>query len=481
MWLDISPKHLQLKGKRLDCKYWLNTLSRYQSIRKRLPRKADKVTAADLFLLLYGWDPSIREDPPDKALAAWLERELGSDRIAELRRTTMGNAEKSAYGAIKLFQELMRLNRSTFKTIVETAHHHDTIDALADQAPDAAAHALTEYEKVKVSLAENIQAGEDSDEEGQHVANAVATVMQDIDAIGELSAIMQSGSQGGGSLGGSKSFSLGGAGERLIDLGLDEELMRTLRGQDEFRKILAAAGRLRILAGEIKSRKPRPLPTPVGITMGGDLSKLVPSEWALASDPDLEDLFYQRLIEHGLMIYKPQLRVIEGKGPIVVLLDVSGSMWGANERNAKAMFLQLTRSANEQHRSIAYVPFASYAGDPLFIRETRDLIHIITPQRYNNLGGGTDFDNAFNKAMDVVRDSGNYRKADILMLTDGYSRLSTEVEKRIDEVSTEGTRFMGVLFDGEWPENVSSRLDLHIKCDREGSLSWASDVLEKLV
>lgn len=479
MWLDINPKHLQLQGKRLDCKYWLNTLSKYQSIRKRLPRKADKVTAANLFLLLYGWNPSLREDPPDKALAAWIARELGSDRVSELRQTTMGNAEKSAYGAIKLFQELMRPNRSTFKTIVETAHHHDTIDALADQAPDAAAYALTEYEKVKIVLADSIEGGTDEgDEESDRVKVAVATVMGDIDAIGELSAIMQAGS--GGDLGG-KSFSLGGAGDRLIDLGLDEELMRTLRGQDEFRKILAAAGRLRILAGEIKSRKPRPLPTPVSITTGGDISKLVPSEWALASDPDLEDLFLQRLAEHGLLIYKPERRVVEGRGPIVVLLDVSGSMWGANERNAKAMFLQLTRSANEQHRKIAYIPFASYAGDPMFIEEARDLIQIITPNRYDNLGGGTDFDEAFNKAIDVVRDSGGYRKADILILTDGYSRLSKRVEKRVDDASDQGARFMGVLFDGEWPENVSKRLDLHIKCDREGSLSWAQDVLEKLV
>jgi len=375
----------------------------------------------------------------------------------------MGDVEKAVVAAVKLYQELNRPSHSTIKNITKMRDDLDTVEAAHDpeDGENIAAEAIEEQD-------DSSQAGQ----EAQALINAAAeTVAQDLDDITDFASLLAP----------DKGYDLESQGSRIIELGLDETLMRTLRGQDDFRKIMEAVGRLKLMAGEIKSRLPKPSPTPLGITQGSTLSSVLPQEFALLSDPRTKLLFYTRYLANDLLMYDKRQRQREGKGPIVCLLDVSNSMRGVNERNAKAFFLQMVRTAHEQKRKVAYIPFATKAGDPLFISDYNDLIQVITPHRYTNLGGGTDFDAALAAGTTVVRDEETYKNADIIMLSDGESRVTDQVSKLILEAKDKlGCRIMGVLFSGKWQPDMKALLDVGVECSARGNLSWAEDLLEKV-
>jgi uncharacterized protein with von Willebrand factor type A (vWA) domain len=64
----------------------------------------------------------------------------------------------------------------------------------------------------------------------------------------------------------------------------------------------------------------------VDITLGDDLRRVVSSELALLSDPETEDLFYAEYIAAELPIYTMVGEEHAGRGPIVLVVDESGSM-----------------------------------------------------------------------------------------------------------------------------------------------------------
>lgn len=485
-WLDIKPKDLQLRANRTDCLFWLQTLDVNANVKKKFPRRADKVVGNDLFDMLWHWLPKVKLDADDPALAAWLTQQMKSKGVFDLRRKTVGDAEKAALAAIRLYQELNRPHSSVIKTLTKMKDNLDTVEAAQGEGDEEnlAADAIKDMQQLvgekiegeSVSTQGYDKSGHEADMKDaqalQAMNEAAKVVAEDLDDVAEFASILAP----------SRGFDLNDQSSRFLHLGLNENLMRTIKGQEEFRRILQAAGRLRLMAGEIKSRKPKPSATPIGVTQGDSVASMLPQEIAMLSDPDTEPLFYQKYLDHSLLMYDRKQRVKEGKGPIVCLLDVSGSMMGTNERNAKAFFLQMVRTAREQKRKAVFIPFATNAGDPLFIESYEDLLQVILPHRYNNLGGGTDFDQALAKGVKVIENEGTYKAADIVMLSDGESRVTALMQERVLEAKkTLGFKLLGVLFSGRWKKDMKSLLDLGVNCDNRGSLDWAEDLMERVI
>lgn len=488
MWISIKPENLQIKATELECYRWLGTLQKYPSIKKQMPRKSDRIIGADLFNILHQWEPTLVDEPTDSALATWLEQKLGTEDLNNLRKRTMGSSGASTMGAVKLMQELLRSKNSNFKAIAELAAKQEALKGIKDVSPEGYEKLKEQFDMVNQALADQIkEQGEGKGDsqaiqaENKQLQQATKNVHADLDGVEELSKI-DTGE--GSSNDPNKNFSLTGNENRILELGLDEGLMSTIKNQTEFRQIMQSVGRLRIMSGEIKSRKPKPSPSPVRITVGSNLAEVVPSELAYLGDPDLEDLFLHKFLESNLMVYDKKQIVKEGKGPIVVLVDFSGSMSGAPLRNAKAMIITMMRQALEENRSCAFIPFATYAGKPVFMKSIQDIMELIqsTNYSYDGLGWGTNFDNALNAASQVVED--NMRKADILMLTDGISRVTQEVLDRVEKVKDNiGARLIGVLFNGYWAPDMLSILDAGVEVEGNGQikLDWAKDALEVLV
>ena len=488
MWISIKPEDLQLKTSQLECYHWLSTLQKYPSTKKKMPRKSDRVVGADLFNILNQWEPTLKEESTDHALTAWLEQKLLPPELTSLRKRTMGSAGASTMGAVKLMQELLRAKDSNFKAIVELAAKQEALKGIKEVSPEGYEKLKEQFDKVNQALADQIkEQGQGKGDttaiqaEDKQLNQAIKNVHADLDGVEELAKIQ---TEDTGTSDPSGNFSLTGNEDRMLELGLDEDLMSTIKGQTEFRQIMQSVGRLRIMSGEIKSRKPKPSPSPVRIATGSNLSDVVPSELAYLGDPDLEDLFLHKYLEGNLMVYDKKQIIKEGKGPIVVMVDFSGSMTGAPMRNAKAMVITMMRQALEEGRRCAFIPFATHAGKPVYMNTIEDVMELVhaTNTSYGGLGWGTDFNQPLRVACDVVET--NMLKADILMLTDGFSRVTQDILDRVEDTKDDiGARLVGVLFNGYWAEDMKSILDASVEVQGNGQikLDWAKDVLEVLV
>ena len=160
-----------------------------------------------------------------------------------------------------------------------------------------------------------------------------------------------------------------------------------------------------------------------GYELGKDIERIVPSILAL---PD--ELFYIKYLENRLLLYQKMLS--QGKGPLYVLLDKSGSMDGMKMTWAKAVALSLYMRAIKEHREY-YFRFFDSIPYPLAKVEKRPkasqvlkLIDYIAQVRGS---GGTDISKAIITACNDIR-AGNVNKmSDIILITDGVDRIAEQL------------------------------------------------------
>jgi hypothetical protein len=176
----------------------------------------------------------------------------------------------------------------------------------------------------------------------------------------------------------------------------------------------------------------------VGVQLGGSLARALPSDLGLLGDDETEWLALQRLVEHRLLELSLAGGGIEGvsapgrRGPVVVCLDTSGSMQGAPEHHARALVLALARRVVGQGRGVYVLAFGA-------VGETRgwhlrpgvvgvdDLLDFLAWAFH----GGTDLEGPLERALAIADE--DLRGADVLVVTDGYVRLSAEVKRAVAE------------------------------------------------
>ena len=124
------------------------------------------------------------------------------------------------------------------------------------------------------------------------------------------------------------SWGLDGSGLQQMPLGERIELARQLLSP-RFKKIAALIGRLRNLARAKQGGSLKHLRDEIhSITVGDDLGRVLPVELAALSHPLRRLDFGKRLLERNLLEYEVRPVQREGKGPVIVLIDASGSMSG---------------------------------------------------------------------------------------------------------------------------------------------------------
>ncbi|MCD6300534.1 MAG: VWA domain-containing protein [Staphylothermus sp.] len=160
-----------------------------------------------------------------------------------------------------------------------------------------------------------------------------------------------------------------------------------------------------------------------GYELGKDIERIVPSILAL---PD--ELFYIKYLENRLLLYQKKLS--QGKGPLYVLLDKSGSMDGMKMTWAKAVALSLYMRAVKEHREY-YFRFFNSIPYPLAKVEKRPkasqvlkLIDYIAQVRGS---GGTDISKAIMTACNDIRAGNVNRRSDIILITDGVDRIAEQL------------------------------------------------------
>ena len=196
----------------------------------------------------------------------------------------------------------------------------------------------------------------------------------------------------------------------------------------------------------------------VGVHESDDLNKILPNETLFLTYPELEVVFYKRLIDKRLMNYQTQgksrtLRKVKTrkpdrkqadveKGPFIVCLDASGSMSGFPEQCAKALAYALMQVALAEDRdcyvmlfSTEFITYELTRQDGL--REASDFLSY-------SFHGGTDFEPVILHAIEIMGQS-RYRNADLVLVSDFIApNQHEEVVEQVERLKRQHNRFHAV-------------------------------------
>lgn len=195
------------------------------------------------------------------------------------------------------------------------------------------------------------------------------------------------------------------------------KLADSFRNSNKFKNICDMLGRMTEMANKV-GKKPSPYGHAVSdIGLGNKISKTLSSEKIKLTDKDLENDFYKKFVNKGLLEFKTD-GTEDGKGPIVICLDESGSMRGERIIWAKAFCIACIQIASKQKRDCRVITFSNNV-DRVYDFDKKKLdIDSLTIFCSRFSGGGTNFQDPLYKAIKTVSES-KYKKADILFVTDG--------------------------------------------------------------
>lgn len=194
-----------------------------------------------------------------------------------------------------------------------------------------------------------------------------------------------------------------------------------------------------------------------GITVGDDLSSVLPSEVALLGSPATEDIFLRNYAAKRLQVFASassggKVPVKHSQGPVLICLDRSGSMEGRPSEIARALTMAVTMIARWEHREVLIVKYGDPGCYDLFRvkslrRQRRELVSFLS---YHCSGGNDEdgmFQELFSEDLPKCRD---FDSADILCVSDfGWSPVGDEVMELIRANKANGMKFYGLDITGE--------------------------------
>ncbi|MCI0392139.1 MAG: hypothetical protein MOB07_25695 [Acidobacteria bacterium] len=365
----------------------------------------------------------------------------------------------------------------------------DVLDELASQATaqqvddlrkraDKARAAARRQERAAAELEESLDA--DDDERDRAIRLAARQGMAE--ALDEAEAIQNAVA----AFGGGYSSSDGGSGaQREMTAQEKIELATRVMRSPRLKLIAEMCGRFTRIAMSVqKTRVNHPPSEITSITIGNDLAHLLPGEVALLCAPDLEDLFYLKFAERRLLQYELEGREPEGRGPIILALDESGSMSEplggiVKEAWSKSVMLGLLAIARRQKRDLAVIHFSgpNQLRTSVFPKGESTPLELIDAVEFF-FGGGTVFDRWMEEAVRLV-DQDQFDRADVIVISDGIAfiseRAETEWWKRRAERKT---RCYGILIGTDHGTEALSRIsDAVMTLD---DLKQDLDVLESI-
>ena len=215
-----------------------------------------------------------------------------------------------------------------------------------------------------------------------------------------------------------------------------QSLSKELEKNSGIHEIIEKLGR-NYISHEKKETITKKLPTDIhSIHKSNEFSRLLPIELSAIDDEDLEYLFYAKYLEKSLLTYKLEgeeisFENLKTKGPVVALLDTSGSMNGTPIFKAKALLLAVSKMLDSENRELYIILFGSSNQiKELHIKNTQEskkMMKFIS-QGFN---GGTDFETPLQRAFEIIQTHNTFENADILMVTDGGCSISDRFKKKL--------------------------------------------------
>lgn len=300
-------------------------------------------------------------------------KELIQNQLNQLRTSQSGTTQSDQ---VKYQQQLLQKEIDKENKIIRQAHH--ALQLQINQFDDFSISSLITSNKSKI----------------RHTKNAVV-------AVGTMD------------------------GKKIEQLPLADqfELVEKIREHKSLLLIAEMVGRFKKIAHKKQKAKEKQMMARQNISVGQEVSRLLPSELANFVLPPSKLDFLRRYGEQQTFIFDTKGKDRKGRGPIIICMDESSSMTSIKEQS-KAFCITLLMIARQQKRDFAIIPFASSVGEVQLFKKGQATSKQIIDFSEHFLGGGTNYERPLRESLNILLKS-EFNKADILFVTDGSSFLPT--------------------------------------------------------
>lgn len=242
-------------------------------------------------------------------------------------------------------------------------------------------------------------------------------------------------------------------------LALAERLLKEPR----LREVLRRAGRIQRLARDRRTtRDEHAKQEVVDIERGADLARILPAGLVRLRHPLLRKLALREIVERQAIQYRLEGRETLGRGPIVVLLDRSGSMSGDPELWASATAIALLGAGAREKRAVTVVEFTAVVdGVSRFAAGSGERLASADPAQVQATGiplsalalgiasrsssGGTDFGPVLRYGL---RAGALDDRADLVIVTDGLADADEGARAALADAKKRGLRLWALTVNG---------------------------------
>ncbi len=169
------------------------------------------------------------------------------------------------------------------------------------------------------------------------------------------------------------------------------------------------------------------------VRFSDSINNLLPMEAAKLLNSSLKKKFYADMLEGKLLSYQLLGKHYTGpprvkpRGPMIVLVDTSGSMHGAPQTLAKSAVLAMAKRMLFQQRDMKVILFASTSQHlEIELSSRKKMSEKFLNFLLYTFGGGTDFNTALASGLKSLKEK-DFQGADLLFITDGKSEVSDEL------------------------------------------------------
>jgi uncharacterized protein with von Willebrand factor type A (vWA) domain len=235
-----------------------------------------------------------------------------------------------------------------------------------------------------------------------------------------------------------------------LPAGAIRALAARLTSDARLKQIALLAGRFKRIAAAKRRQKLKHGADEISdIEQGADLGRLLPAELMQLTHRTRRLLLLKNLLERQAMQYQLVGHEPLGKGPLVVLLDKSGSMDGPRDIWATALALALLEEAQRTRRVFALLGFDYRVKHEAVVKPGERLSE---EALFTACAGGTEISAALARGLELIRDNtGPLKKADIVLITDGGSDTGLAPKMRQEATALEVTILgLGIGVEREW-------------------------------
>lgn len=245
-------------------------------------------------------------------------------------------------------------------------------------------------------------------------------------------------------------------------------LIETVAKDASLREVLRRAGRLRRVADRRRQerRSLHAREEVVDLERGNDIARILPAQLAGLRHPGLRKLALLRIAEGTAIQYRLEGKEPQGRGPIVVLLDRSGSMSGSPNQWASAVGVACMGIAAREHRPTTVIEFNGSVVQVTHVAANGLALDVRVGRNAGNrpiaggfpaamlriagagAGGGTDYDKALAVALDGLPNGLRDDRADLVFVTDGDAEIAPDTLEVLKGQKAKGLRVYGLTVNG---------------------------------